>query len=158
MICIVQYCSIKESRSVQNWVELRKLLYCVYTWHRIWCNFYIVLHQLKLPVTPSFTPPYAVVHRAKNLYTLKPKVWRFYLLPITLFIGIKLFLSMYLDNLMSNNWRTSWSAILDQSCMSEIPLWHHNCVVIALWHLRLSLTYKIYRGIRNRTPWPTDQS
>ena len=26
-----------------------------------------------LPVTPWFTPPYAVVHRAKNLYTLKPK-------------------------------------------------------------------------------------
>ena len=25
-----------------------------------------------LPVTPWFTPPYAVVHRAKNLYTLKP--------------------------------------------------------------------------------------
>ena len=26
-----------------------------------------------LPVTPWFTQPYAVVHRAKNLYTLKPK-------------------------------------------------------------------------------------
>ena len=28
-----------------------------------------------LPVTPWFTPPYAVAHRAKNLYTLKPKVY-----------------------------------------------------------------------------------
>ena len=26
-----------------------------------------------ITVTPWFTPPYAVVHRAKNLYTLKPK-------------------------------------------------------------------------------------
>ena len=30
-----------------------------------------------LPVTPWFTPPYAVLRRAKNLYTLKPKVYIF---------------------------------------------------------------------------------
>ena len=51
-----------------------------------------------------------------------------------------------------HNWGTSWSAIFDQSCMSEIPLWHYNCVVIALWRLMLSLTYKIYPDIWDRTP------
>ena len=53
---------------------------------------------------------------------------------------------MYLDNMMCNNWCINKSAILDQSCMSGIPLWHHIHIVIALWRLGLSLTYKICQG------------